>query len=509
MKKQTSKKGILIRSLLLLPLLAILLFGFSEKSTKYSNTNRNSNNQIAAKRIIKLAGSVVDSKTLQPLENAEIRDKKGNLLTATDNQGNYSLHLEIEQPGEIYFSLSVKKNGYKPLIQQEHWGNLQGEITSTFYFGLQNKNSDVAEFSKLFTSNSDSSNSSIQEFKVNAVKEHAFNQKLKKAKKGNEKIVIEIDNVHYLVSSSGWIQLNNLNDYISVNDNKIIPASQLNALVKRYSVKSMSPLEDYNNAQFAIYTSSGDINMNLNRRAFNNYNTLAKKYNAISIEKRIIPLSDLKILESLYRNMTVEERKAAQPFPECLPKQNQDGATKVQLAKYNKLAKKYNTMISEGGNIRILKADVDQLTYFYGLMSEKQKENGESFPDFPEPPPVPKAPNSSDYADSQINEIIENQDPYDHLNLDTKAINGIPSNTQTFYSKPSSPVAPPPPTPPSPLDYAISMAKKGATFFYEGKAISSDKAIELLKKNKELNIESRKKNGKAEVRITKEPVTIR
>ena len=239
------------------------------------------------------------------------------------------------------------------------------------------------------------------------------------------------------------------------------------------------------------------------------YNSLAKKYNIIPIEKRSIPLSDLRMLESIYKNMTVEERKAAQPSPECLPKQNQDGATKEQLSTYNKLAKNYNTMISEGGNIRILKADVDQLTYIYGLMSEKQKVNAEPFPDFPEPPPAPKAPNTSEYADSQINEIIENQDPYDHLNLDVKALNGIPSNTQTFHSKPSSPVAPPPPTPPSPLDYAISMAKKGATFFYDGKAISSDKAIDLLKKNKALNIESRKKNGKAEVRITKEPVTIR
>lgn len=516
MKKQTSKKGILIRNLLLLPLLAILLFGFSEKSTKYSNANRTSNNQIDTKRIIKLAGSVVDSKTLQPLENAEIRDK----------------------------------NGYKPLIQQEHWGNLQGEITSTFYFGLQNKNSDVPEFSKIFKSNSDSSNSSIQEFKVNAIQEHAFNQKLKNAKKGNEKIVIEIDNIHYLVSSSGWIQLNNLNDFISVNDNKIIPATQLNAIVKRHSVKAMSPLEDYDNAQFAIYTSSGDINKNLNKRSFNNYNTLAKKYNAIPIEKRIIPLSDLRMLESIYKNMTVEERKAAQPFPECLSKKNQDGATKEQLSTYNKLAKSYNTMISEGGNIRILKSDVDQLTYIYKLMSSKQKENAESFPDFPEPPPAPEAPrvekgeksniplppspkepetliestlnfaapprsphapktlNTTNYASKQLKEIIKNQDPYDHLNLDAKAINGIPSSTQTFHSKPSSPVAPPPPTPPSPLDYAISMAKKGATFFYEDKAISSDKAIDLLKKNKALNIESKKKNDKTEVRITKEPVTI-
>jgi hypothetical protein len=106
-------------------------------------------------------------------------------------------------------------------------------------------------------------------------------------------------------------------------------------------------------------------------------------------------------------------------------------------------------------------------------MSAKQKTAAEPFPDFPKPPPVPKAP---------------------------KVEKGEKSNI---------PPPPSPPTPPSPLDYAIDMAKNGATFFYEGKKVSSDKAIDLLKKNKVLNIEYREKNGKAEVRITKEPVTIR
>ena len=218
------------------------------------------------------------------------------------------------------------------------------------------------------------------------------------------------------------------------------------------------------------------------------------------------------MLESIYRNMSDAEKKLADSFPKCLPKQSQDGASKEQLVYYNELAKKYNHMIADGGNIRILKSDVDQLKHIYGLMSKEQKEHAEPFPDFPEPPPAPKAPkapNSSDYADNQIKEIIENQDPYDHLNLNVKSTNGIPSNTQTFYSKPSSPVAPTPPTPPSPLDYAIDMAKKGAIFYFEGEKITSDKAIDLLKKNNELNMESRKKLGKTEVRITTAPVTIR
>lgn len=47
------------------------------------------------------------------------------------------------------------------------------------------------------------------------------------------------------------------------------------------------------------------------------YNTLAKKYNAVPIEKRIIKLKDLNKLESLYKQLSKEEKRNAQPFPEC------------------------------------------------------------------------------------------------------------------------------------------------------------------------------------------------
>jgi hypothetical protein len=52
------------------------------------------------------------------------------------------------------------------------------------------------------------------------------------------------------------------------------------------------------------------------------------------------------------------------------------------------------------------------------------------------------------------------------------------------------------------------MAKKEADFYYEGKKINSDKAIELFKKNKSLNINSSGINSKTPwVKITKAPVT--
>ncbi|WP_423997513.1 M56 family metallopeptidase [Maribacter sp. IgM3_T14_3] len=551
-----------------------------EKQQSIKNSNR----------IIKLAGIVVDSETLEPLANAEIKDSNGISLTTTNNEGYYQLDINNIPEGEIFFTLKIQKEGYKILIQKEHWGNLQGKITSSFYFGLQKNNGATTEFSNLFAMNDNLSYASVIKNKSIIENERLFKSKLEDAKNGNKHCIVEVNKTPYLVDATSWIKLNSINDLIAINDKENIPAFKLNDHINRNSIKAMSPLEDYDDAKFAVYTKSSDINENLDKRAFHKYNSIAKKYNAIPTAKREIPLYDLKILESIYRSMSKTQREQAQPFPECLPKQNQENATKEQISTYNKLAKSYNTMISKGGNIRILKSDVDELTYIYGLMSEKQKVNAEPFPDFPEPPPVPKAPkapNTADYADAEIERIIATQDTYDgalmlhksnnlphnntaYINVDEElkyegTISDIEQTTndvkeleliketiksdlnfrapqdapkvpempktsnysnklkreiirqeghlsvdRNLEKKDSNiPPPPPPPTPPSPLDYAISMAKKGATFFYEGKEVSSDKAIDLLKKKKELNIESRAKNGKAEVRITKEPVTIR
>ena len=65
---------------------------------------------------------------------------------------------------------------------------------------------------------------------------------------------------------------------------------------------------------------------------------------------------------------------------------------------------------------------------------------------------------------------------------------------------------PPPPTPKSPLDHVIEMAKKGATFYYNDEKISSDKAIDLVKNNKDLNISTKSNDGKNIVKIQTEPI---
>lgn len=64
----------------------------------------------------------------------------------------------------------------------------------------------------------------------------------------------------------------------------------------------------------------------------------------------------------------------------------------------------------------------------------------------------------------------------------------------------------PPPPPKSPLQHVIDMSKKGATFYYNTNKISSDKAIELIKQNKNLNISSNTDNGNSTVNISEKGI---
>ena len=49
------------------------------------------------------------------------------------------------------------------------------------------------------------------------------------------------------------------------------------------------------------------------------YNKLARKYNAMKKEERIVKLKDLKRLEFIYQKMSDKQRADAEPFPECIP----------------------------------------------------------------------------------------------------------------------------------------------------------------------------------------------
>lgn len=166
-----------------------------------------------------------------------------------------------------------------------------------------------------------------------------------------------------------------------------------------------------------------------------------------------------------------------------------DKATPAQVKEYNKLAKKYNEMPRD--NMRINGKEITRMRYLYNLMTLDQRKNAEPLPNIPPPPPPPDAPPAPDATDPPPPPI--------------EVIKGVNDGDANIPPPP-----PPPPAPEEPLDHIISMAKKGATFYYEGKEITSDKAIELVKKNEDLNIQSSGHNSrKPVVKISKEPIRLR
>ena len=168
--------------------------------------------------------------------------------------------------------------------------------------------------------------------------------------------------------------------------------------------------------------------------------------------------------------------------------------TNVEI-KYEKLSatkseiREYKKLLAKGKKNKIFKQrDVLKMQYLYKVMSKEQKKSVENVFDVIPPPPAPKK--------IMIVEEIKRVDDSEEAEESEEEI----EITEVLYNTP----------PVSPLDHVIKMAKKDATFYFEAKEINSDKAIELLKKNKSLNIDTRRKDSKKPiVRISEKPITFK
>lgn len=137
----------------------------------------------------------------------------------------------------------------------------------------------------------------------------------------------------------------------------------------------------------------------------------------------------------------------------------QEKASKSQIAEYNKLAKKYNAMSDDAMIVK--KKDVERLKTIYTLMTESQRKNAEPFPTLPPPPPdAPKAAKAPPVVKKGLNDMDPDMPP------------------------------PPPIQRLEPLDHIVRMADENAAFFYNNQRISSMRAIELIKKNSTLYVET-------------------
>lgn len=222
--------------------------------------------------------------------------------------------------------------------------------------------------------------------------------------------------------------------------------------------------------------------------------------------------------------MTDEQRKNAEPFPQIPPPPPPPPAPK----------KAKGDPIEINGATYYFTQKNGKTTYYdsYGKEVDINK--------IPPPPPIPndatpeqkaKMKKATDaYMKANPDKVgkatMENGEKIDIIEVPSDLQGSLEINGETFYYTTSNGkttyfnrhgkevkmdnLPPPPPAPESTLDFVIRMAKANAKFFNEGKSISSDEAIALIKKNNKLNINANEKgtDGKPLVYISKKPILI-
>ncbi len=419
MKKQTSQKTIIAKSLLLLPLLALLLSGFCERKTIYTNPSQSSIDGLWLDQPMeRLAFSIAsDGKNLNFYQGySEIPIVNINNRHFVQYPGtSFELVLDKEENviqfrGKEYirFENSFRKK-YEGL-----WKSTDGTIEL-----------EIENYTDAFICNL-TMNGSTNKFYPSGAGHKGFGFSY-----GHEYWSFELKNE----------ELHDSNGNIYFKDKKQVQSAPNN----QFTIKGLS------------------------KKQFQEYIDLVEKFENNKTGKNRVLLSETERMLKLQNNMSDKQKRSIEKVFTKVPQTEQTSASREQMKIYNALAKKYNAMPKDEMFIKM--KEVELIKKIYGIMSDKQRADAEPFPDFPEPP-----------------------------------------DSRTFRSPPEvreipKPAAPP--TPPTPLDHVIEMAKKGASFYFEGKEISSDRAIELLKKNKNLNIETTRTNtNNPKVRITKDPIVI-
>ncbi|QXP51511.1 M56 family metallopeptidase [Cellulophaga sp. HaHa_2_1] len=448
MKKTTSKKAIWLRSLLVLPLLTLVLYGFSETQIKQINITKDS---------------------------VEIKSQEKN--------ESHKRHL-IVPTAPTEKNLNEWKNGNKFSI----WINGASVNNSQLE---KYKASDFYHYISRFIYDNARSKHYPQPYHVHVYTKSAF----------NEQFTTNDREINILINKDGQFLI----------QNELVSAPDLKRHL--YMLNTDLLKEEKSNQVSALI----HISPNAPRQAVNNVATILEEYGCVTID-------------------IVGE------------KEQQDGATKTQLIAYNTIARKYNEMNTS--TMRIKKGEVDQMTYLYSIMTDKQKKSAEAFPELPPLPEPPMSeppmsepqmqPSTLKVGKGEVSTIPLPPAPprtpndvvseHERLKKEEKKLNQqekiLAEQEKTLVQQEKalqkqeekllkSEIAlanePAPPAPPkSPLDHVLEMAKKDANFYYEGKSITSDEAIDLIKNNNNLNIDTRNTGSKnPTVKITKEPIVIK
>lgn len=246
------------------------------------------------------------------------------------------------------------------------------------------------------------------------------------------------------------------------------------------------------------------------------YNTLAKKYNAQPQESRVIPLKDLKTLENIYGSMTDDQKEQAEPFPECPPVPqtpkapertkkpnqtippppppytvpNEEKHSKVLLEAFEKFDKKANTYgkateaftkKGEGTLVKLQTLYEETMVLYNSYVELAIKEDLMK--------PTPSSGTSKRGGAVEPPKAKDDNIPSPTLKSSANQKQERIKESSIYYGNLYNLPQQPPQPHPNPVEYIKELAEKGATFYIGPHKYKTDEAIELVRKSKNASID--------------------
>ena len=334
MNTHTSKRSIWLRSLLILPVLAILFYGFTQRE----QVERENSNISEA-----IVNELEKAKDLQVMYQDRATDAMMKEYKDWIKQLNNSS------------SLHIPLGTYERIVAiYDLMSEVQRNSVATHPFFQENPN--------------------LYKVEPSIPKTAQF-----ESWKNKKEFAIWLDGKHIANSELNNYKINDIAHYVG----SIVHS---NAQNKKFA----QPF------QYKLYTKQG-FNKFYKEVYVNDYRALTKTYSNLintSLKGSQTDNSELRIIKSqadkFYNQFTKEELEKYNLLPVApvpMEKSSQKGATPKQVTEYNKLAKEYNKKPIEQRIIKL--KDINYLEGLYKLMSKVQKENAQPFPDFPPRPPAP------------------------------------------------------------------------------------------------------------------------
>ncbi|WP_418511015.1 M56 family metallopeptidase [Corallibacter sp.] len=495
MKTHTSKHIIWVRSLVLLPLLATLIYSFSttkevEKISNSHDTNHtarsisvnildNENYLIDDIAATKETFTSVINKLHQDISK-EIREKIINVHVKSEKSVSdedvwfiynsfieYGFHRIVTHNQEI-----VSEKGNKPFAIEKN--NLIQTNPLTKIYGR------VCDGCELSLTKEDLEKLTIETNTKEPI--ISFNIKF------SEKPTVNVTGNRLNSKAISYLNNSKSGDYI-----QLFHLKTATTLIKTPTTPVRSPVVI---KLIDKSETSPSVNANASKEQIAEYNKLAKYYNSQKGSNYTIKLSDMNRIKYLYDLMTDKQRKSAEPLPNFPPPPPPAPAPEAVSEKDK--AGKAHTYKYTDENGKAVKVEVVE-------------KNAKTPP--PPPPPVPE------------NATKEQKEKYQKISEEYykkyKVENGKVSEREPLPSAPKAPKASAPKPPkapevievveehniPSPsstksaFEFVQSLKNDDITYYYNKKKVSYDEILKIVKKEPNINISTNIKNNKGTVKF--------